>query len=103
MMAFGADLVADDITELWSDGALYARAPATLPKAIEARGLGLLSAHFVARARVAAALDLSRCGAARMPQAQNISLLGHSVPLLHRPASGPVAAMFLQYLKQVSL
>ncbi|MEM9349893.1 MAG: serine kinase [Pseudomonadota bacterium] len=103
LMALGAGLVADDVTFLAGDEELVARAPETLPRAIEARGLGLIDVDLVAQARVAVALDLSRRTAARMPQVQKISLLGHSIPLLHRPASGPVPAMLLQYLKQASL
>ncbi|MEM9436242.1 MAG: hypothetical protein AAGA15_04310 [Pseudomonadota bacterium] len=103
LMAFGAGLVADDVTHLEIGDGLMARAPDTLPRAIEARGVGLLKAELVERAQVVAAIDLSSRVAARMPQEQSISLLGHSIPLLLRPATGPVAAMLLQYLKQVSL
>lgn len=43
LMAFGAALVADDSTLLQSrHGQLWATAPAGLPAAIEARGVGLL-------------------------------------------------------------
>ena len=101
MMALGAGLVADDITELSvTDAGLIARAPATLPAAIEARGLGLLPAELKGPTPVAAALDLTRRSAERLPPAKEISFLGRVIPLLHRPASGPVPAMLLQYLKQ---
>ena len=100
LMSLGAGLVADDVTELTDENGLTARAPASLPEAIEARGLGILYADLVGPTAVFAAVDLTRCAAARMPQAQEISLLEHSIPLLHKPASGPVAAMLLQYLKQ---
>ncbi|MEM1237786.1 MAG: serine kinase [Pseudomonadota bacterium] len=100
LMALGAALVADDITELRDEGRLIACAPAALPSAIEARGLGLLKADLAGQQPAFAALDLTRCSAARLPQPQEITLLGHSIPLLHKPASGPVAAMLLQYLKQ---
>ena len=101
MMALGAALVADDMTELSArDGTLVAQAPDTLPKAREARGLGLLKADLAGATPVLAALDLTRRSAERMPQAQSILLLGCAIPLLHRPASGPVPAMLLQYLKQ---
>ena len=101
MMALGAGLVADDITELSvSDDGLVADAPKTLPAAIEARGLGLLSAQLKGPTAVFAALDLTRRSAERLPPGREILLLGRSIPLLHRPASGPVPAMLLQYLKQ---
>ncbi|MEL6914697.1 MAG: serine kinase [Pseudomonadota bacterium] len=104
MMALGAGLIADDVTELFEDGgALWARAPATLPAAIEARGLGLLRATLAPPAPVAALIDLSRCTAERMPQVVEISLLGHAKPLLQKPESGPVSASLVQYLKHVTL
>ena len=103
LMALGAGRVADDKTELWAADGLWARAPATLPQAVEARGLGLLPAQLTPEARVAAALDLRCRSAARMPQPLEITLLGHVIPLLHSPASGPVAAMILQYLKQATV
>lgn len=100
LMAFGAALVADDVTELYvADSALMARAPATLPEAIEARGLGLLPARLAGPCRVIAALDLGRRSAERLPQSRTILLLNQAIPLLHRPASGPVPAMLLQYLR----
>ncbi|MEO0676475.1 MAG: serine kinase [Pseudomonadota bacterium] len=101
LMAYGAVLVADDVTELFVADGLRARAPETLPRAIEARGLGLLKAQTLQEAQVVAALDLSRRSAERMPHPQKISILEQSISLLHRPASGPVGAMLLQYLKQV--
>ncbi|MEM1374990.1 MAG: serine kinase [Pseudomonadota bacterium] len=100
LMALGAGLVADDVTELYeADGALMARAPATLPEAIEARGLGLLPAQLTGPCAVVAALDLGRRAAERLPQSRTILLLDQAIPLLHRPASGPVSAMLLQYLR----
>ncbi|MEM8592251.1 MAG: serine kinase [Pseudomonadota bacterium] len=99
LMAYGAGLVADDRTFLWDKGALWARAPESLPRAIEGRGFGLLKAELTGQAQIVAAVALPRRNAARMPQYDEISLLSQSIPLLHRPASGPFGAMLLQYLK----
>ncbi|MEL6551108.1 MAG: serine kinase [Pseudomonadota bacterium] len=104
MMALGAGLIADDVTELFEeDGALWARAPEGLPAAIEARGIGLLNAPLAPPAPVMAALDLSRCTAERMPQVQRISLLGHAKPLLQNTESGPLSAKLVQYLRHKPL
>ncbi|MEO0486292.1 MAG: serine kinase [Pseudomonadota bacterium] len=103
MLALGAELVADDITELSHTTGIIARAPATLPRAIEARGLGLLPLSLLPQARVVAALDMSRCAAARLPPMQTIPLLGQTLPLLHRPASGPLAAALMLYVKGAEL
>ncbi|MEM6728992.1 MAG: serine kinase [Pseudomonadota bacterium] len=99
MMAAGAGLVADDMVALFVRDGLRARAPEGLPAAIEARGLGLIPATLVPDAPVIAACDMTQRSTTRMPHPQTISLLGQPIPLLHRPASGPVASMLVQYLK----
>lgn len=100
LMALGAALVADDRTELFvQDGALFARAPAVLRGLIEARGIGLLNAETCGAAQVVAAMDLSHTETDRLPEYRQTAFLGHVLPLLHTPVSGPTAAALLQYLK----
>ncbi len=98
----GAGLVADDVTEVFLDDVPMARAPSSLPAMIEARGIGLLQTELVPQAQAFVALDLAKSTDVRMPEPQFIRLMGYDVPLLHRPAGGPVAAMLLQYLKSPS-
>ncbi|MGN6148537.1 MAG: HPr kinase/phosphorylase [Rhizomicrobium sp.] len=70
LMERGAKLVADDRTEIYAqDGALHARAPKSLAGLIEARGLGIVAAPFVAEARIALAVEMIEEGyVPRMPQ-----------------------------------
>lgn len=100
LLAYGCDLVADDRTRLAAapDG-LRAAAPAGLPPLIEARGLGLLAATLRADVPVAAILDLDLTETDRLPPRRETTLLGHALPLLHKPGTGPFAASLLQYLK----
>lgn len=105
LMALGADLVADDRTGLWPDpesGAPLAMAPPTLPASIEARGVGLLPARLVGPVPVAVAVDLDKSETNRLPPPRDRILLGHSVALLHNPASGHFAPALLQYVKGIS-
>ena len=94
LMAYGADLVADDRTELHAEGdVLTARPPAAIAGLIEARGLGLLRTPFVPQAEIALVVDLDQTESDRLPPERQISLLGISrplalaVPLAHFPAA----------------
>ncbi len=100
LMAFGAALVADDQVEIVvEDGQPVAAAPATLPAAIEARGVGLLAAERVGRAPVELVIDLDTVETERLPPDRTTTLLGCRVPLLHKSESTHFAAAILQYLK----
>ena len=100
LMAYGAQLVADDMVALESQAdQLFARAPLGLTAAIEARGMGLLPAKLEPRARLKAVFDAECRTAARLPQLQEICIQMVTIPLLHRPESGAVAPALLQYLK----
>ncbi|MEL6960078.1 MAG: serine/threonine protein kinase [Pseudomonadota bacterium] len=100
MMALGASLIADDIT--WvdhEDGTLMASCPPTILNKIEARGLGVLRADASGPAPVRAILDLAQVEDQRIPSPRSVSILGHDVPLLHRPATDHVAAMMMHYMR----
>ncbi len=102
MMARGAQLVADDRVIAAVDpaaGGLWLSAPARLRGLIEARGLGLLHAESLPRARAAAILDLDRHETARLPDSRETELLGCRLPLLHNFASAYFPAGLVQYLK----
>jgi HPr kinase/phosphorylase len=66
----GAQLVADDRTELFAqNGVLMARAPAALAGLMEARGLGIVALPFAAQARITLAVTLVKPGEVqRVPQ-----------------------------------
>lgn len=80
----GARLVGDDRIDLTSqNGALIARAPATIAGKIEVRGLGILSLTAVGRSRVRMAVDLVPPGEVeRLPEPRRCSYLGIALPLL---------------------
>jgi HPr kinase/phosphorylase len=80
----GAQLVADDQTELRLDGDEIAMtAPASIAGQIEVRGLGILHVPSVASAPLRVVVDLVPApDVERMPEQRTCVLLGRSVPLL---------------------
>ena len=102
MMAFGAELVADDRTEIFLSGhedTVMARAPETLPGLIEARGIGLLNAPLFGVVPVAMVVDLDQIESQRLPDPRETKLLDQIVPLLHRSETPYFASSLYHYLK----
>ncbi|WP_235937853.1 HPr kinase/phosphorylase [Pseudoroseicyclus tamaricis] len=100
LMAFGAELVADDRTIVTAEeGALFAAAPAAIAGMIEARYIGLLNAPARPRARIFAAMDLGRVEEERLPPRRKLTLLGADLPLLHKPVTGHFAAATFAYMR----
>jgi len=80
----GAQLVADDQTELFPQGGrLAARAPQTIAGMIEVRGLGIVRLPYCAEVPLALVVDLvaSEC-IERLPEARTAEFLGIFVPLM---------------------
>ncbi len=100
LMAYGADLVADDRTELHAeDDVLTARPPATIAGLIEARGVGLLRVPFVPQAEIALIVDLDQTETDRLPPERHLTLLGISRPLVLSVPQAHFPAAILCYLK----
>ena len=100
LMAFGAQLVADDRTRVCLENrVLMARAPDTIRGRIEARGVGILNATAIKAARVVLAVDLDREEPDRLPHPREIRLLGQSVPLLWKADAPHFPAALLQFLR----
>ena len=100
LMAFGAQLVADDrVCLAVQDGALIARAPAQIAGLIEARGAGILRADALAQARIVLAVDMGRDETERLPFSREIAILGVTLPLVLRLQHGHLEAVILQWLK----
>jgi HPr kinase/phosphorylase len=77
LMSLGADLVADDRTEvLRRDAMLVASCPAPLRGLIEVRGVGLLRATPVDSAEIALVVDLGQTETDRLPPTRHITILG---------------------------
>lgn len=100
LMAYGAELVADDRVELTlkEEQALLMAAPASLLGLVEARGVGLLSAYPVT-AYAALHIDLDHVEDERLPVLRQKVIEGVSLPSLYRVESPSFAAMILAYLK----
>lgn len=82
LMQRGWRLVADDQTEVTAEaGRLIARAPAAIAGRIEVRGLGLLPAEALSRARLCLIVDLVPAAEVeRLPEPGREDLLGIALP-----------------------
>ena len=100
LMALGAQLVADDRTQVREEGgALVATCPAALRGRIEARGIGILNAPALPRARLILAIDLGQTETERLPPRRSITLLGTTCDLVQGSQSNHFPAALLCYLK----
>jgi len=100
LMGLGAELVADDRTEVTRDGdVLTARCPPALSGMIEARGVGILHARPVPEARLVLVVDLAIAETDRLPPFRHIPVLGVALPLVHAQQGGHFAFAILHYLK----
>ena len=83
LISLGAKLIADDQTVLSvSDERVYLSAPSSLPKGLEVRGIGIVSAPICDRARLKLVVDLSELENERLPNVFNktITILGYAFP-----------------------
>ena len=100
LMALGCALVADDRVHLEvQGGAVNAHCPPRLAGLIEARGVGILNAHFEAKARVVLVVDLDQSEPERLPPQRRFTLLGCDLPLIYRVDAPQFAPAILQILK----
>lgn len=98
MMALGADLVADDRTEVWPQaGVVMAACPAALSGLIEARGIGMLRAGTRASVRLTHVVDLGQTETHRLPPPRRIVVAGIELDLVlgRQEAHFPFALMQL--------
>ena len=94
LISLGANLVADDRTEVRAGGLhLVARAPDTIQGLIEARGVGILRLPFLPSAEISLVIDLDQTESDRLPPRRRVTLLGIDCDLVlgsphnHFPAS----------------
>lgn len=100
LMAYGARLVADDRVHLVVEGGwLWASAPSRLSGMIEARGVGILSAQPLSRARIALVADLGAPVQGRLPPAHQITVEGVALPLVTGPMGPHLGPALVQYLR----
>lgn len=99
LMAFGAQLVADDRVMILREGeSLIASAPDAIRGLIEARGVGILSAD-PCTARLVLAVDLSQIEDTRLPPMRHSFVHGLPLPLVLGQDAPHLPAAILQYLK----
>jgi HPr kinase/phosphorylase len=85
LITLGARLVSDDrCCVIARDGVLIVTRPATLPKGIEARGIGILNAPMCDETQVCYVLDLERAPASRYPDPQSIEISGVHIPVISK-------------------
>lgn len=100
LMAFGAELVADDRTKLWVEGdLLLADTPDAIRGQIEARGIGILNAPYAGATAVALIVDLDRDVTDRLPMLVKEKILGMSVPVIGKVSAPHFNSAILTYLK----
>lgn len=99
LMALGAQLVADDRTQVREEGrALIATCPATLRGRIEARGIGILNAPALPQARLILAIDLGQTETERLPPRRSVTITTTPLDLVHGSASSHLPSALLCYL-----
>ncbi|MEL7116708.1 MAG: HPr kinase/phosphatase C-terminal domain-containing protein [Pseudomonadota bacterium] len=99
LMAYGAQLVADDRVDLTQlDEWPIASAPSQLQGLIEARGVGILKADSIARAPLHLVVDLGTTESERVPTDRCTALFDQPIPLIHKVESAHFAAAIRQYL-----
>lgn len=99
LVALGARLVADDQTLLRREGdRIFATSHAALSGVIEMRGIGLLAAPPLARARIVTIVDLDQPETARLPELRLTPVLGVPIRCLYRVSSRAFPAALRQYM-----
>ncbi|KEO53188.1 HPr kinase/phosphorylase [Thioclava indica] len=100
LMAYGAQLVADDRVDLCVEaGQLIATAPPQITGRIEAREVGLLHAEPLPRARIILCVNLDEIETQRLPEQRKDRVLGVELPLVLRVQHGHLDVAILQWLK----
>ena len=101
LMALGAELVADDRTELrLVADQIMADVPPTISGLIEARGIGILNAVPAGATPVTMVIDMNRKEQTRLPEPQSTLLLGRRLPLIYSVDAPFFPAAVLQMLAQ---
>lgn len=99
LMALGAGLVADDQTEIHQEGgALIATCPPAIRGLIEARGVGILNAPALPRARLILAVDLGQTETERLPPRRSVTITTTQLDLVHGSPSSHLPSALLCYL-----
>lgn len=100
LLGLGAELVADDRTELrLIDDRILLSAPRTLPALIEARGVGLLPAQMAPPVPLTLIVDMAQRETNRLPKRQHVTVFGQEVVLLNATDSVHFPYAVIQFVK----
>lgn len=100
MIALGAQLIADDRTQLCvKNGQLIADCPPAIAGLIEARGVGILKCPKAPSAAVKLVVDMDQTETARLPEKRDILLYSISLPLMYRSDTPHFAAALMIHLQ----
>ncbi len=100
LMAFDADLIADDRVELKDHAeVLTLCAPQPIAGMIEARGFAVLAAQNVNHAKCELIVDLTEAAPGRLPDCVTTTFQGVECPYLRAKAMPSLASVILQFLK----
>lgn len=100
LMAFGAELIADDRTQLHEDREhVLASVPPAIAGRIEARGVGLLRAKHVMHAKVVLVVDLDQTETDRFPISREVAIGSVMLPLIYNVPHAHFAPAILQILR----
>lgn len=100
LMALGADLVADDRTQVTRDmDQVIANVPETIAGQIEARGVGILNVDAAGPTALGLVVDLSQTETQRLPLAHTHEVLGVPLPCLHNAVGVHFPSAILLYMK----
>lgn len=100
LMAYGAQLVADDQTVVRLKGAqLLASSPDTTSGLIEARGVGILRAVPMKNVPLELLVNLDQVEGQRLPHPRDVRILGQVLPMISKVDAPYFAAAVLQFLR----
>lgn len=100
LMAYGAELVADDrVMVTRTEAGLAAWSPDSIRGLVEARGLGLIHATPALSAVLVACVSLDQQEDARLPHLHTRDMLGVTLPEFHRVDAPHFAPALLQFLR----
>lgn len=100
LIAFGAELIADDQTQIHrQNGQLLASAPETIGGLIEARGVGLIRLPALSNIPLALIIDMQQEETNRLPERHEHSILGLRLLCLHKVAKPHFAAAIIALMK----
>lgn len=100
LIAYGADLVADDRTTLSvKNNVLFAHCPDTIRGLIEARGVGILRLPYVGATPVSLIVDLNKTEDTRLPKPHTARFMDITLPCVWHAPSPHFAAAVLQCMR----